>query len=572
MQNCTSPVTFPATSAQKGKTVQETIAGTPQTHWPCAGSHGLGFLDLIPTVTRHFCLCLTLVILTLGATASALAQIQTATVMGGKLEGVVTNGVAAFKGIPFAAPPLHDLRWQAPQPVVPWVGTRKADAFGPSPMQDAAWALIMGSSASISEDCLYLNVWTPAKSPAEKRPVMVWIYGGGFNSGMTSAGLYDGTKLAQKGVVLVSIAYRVGPFGFLATPELSRESGHGSGNYGLLDQVAALQWVQQNIRQFGGDPTRVTIFGESAGGESVSMLTAVPAAKGLFQRVISESGGSMSPLKTGDEIDRMVPTLKLAEANGRKFLEKLGARDLKAARALSAETIQASGIDMGEFWPVADGTVLPGDEYELYLKGQYHDTPVLIGSNSDEGALFVHESFTPESFEQQVRNHFGPDAPTMLRLYPHATDKEAFKSAKDLFRESVFAWPTWAWATLHARHSRYPTFIYYFDHRIPGSPDGSNHATEIGYVFGKLDSWGGGSRPEDRALADLMSAYWVNFAATGNPNGPGLPVWPVFNEKNLNTMVFDQAPGVRPTPNLERLKAFDDYFARQRKQVQPAGL
>ena len=519
---------------------------------------------------KRFLLFLTLLAVTLAAVPSAFAQIQTATVTGGKVEGGITNGVASFEGIPFAAPPLGDLRWKAPQPVVPWTGTRKADAFGPSPMQDAIWAVLMSSPARISEDCLYLNVWTPAKSPAEKLPVMVWIHGGGFSSGMTSASLYDGTKLAKKGVVLVSIAYRLGPFGFLATPELSRESGHGSGNYGLLDQVAGLQWVRRNIRQFGGDPARVTIFGESAGGESVAMLTIVPAAKGLFQRVISESGGSMSPLKTGDQIDRMVPTLKLAEADGRKFLEKLGAHDLPSARALSAETIQASGIDMGQFWPVADGTVLPGDEYDLYVQGKYHDTPVLIGSNSDEGALFVHDRMTPADFEQQVRRHFGPDAQTMLRLYPHATADETFKSAKDLFRESVFAWPTWAWATLHARHSQHPTYVYYFDHHIPGSPDGSNHATEIGYIFDKLDGWGGGSRPQDRALADLMSAYWVNFATTGNPNGPGLPVWPVFTEKNLSAMVFDKAPGARPIPNLEKLKAFDDYFARQRKQAGPS--
>ena len=200
---------------------------------------------------KRFLLFLTLLALTLATVPSAFAQIQTATVTGGKVEGVITNGVAAFEGIPFAAPPLRDLRWKAPQPVVPWTGTRKADAFGPSPMQDAIWAVLMSSPARISEDCLYLNVWTPAKSPAEKLPVMVWIHGGGFSSGMTSASLYDGTKLAQKGVVLVSIAYRLGPFGFLATPELSRESGHGSGNYGLLDQVAGLQWVRWNIRQFG---------------------------------------------------------------------------------------------------------------------------------------------------------------------------------------------------------------------------------------------------------------------------------------------------------------------------------
>jgi len=508
-----------------------------------------------------------LLAITFAVVPSTFGQIQRANVTGGQLAGIVTNAMAVFKGIPFAAPPVGDLRWKAPRPVAAWTGVRAANAFGPSPMQNSFWSLLMGSSAPISEDCLYLNVWTPAKSRAEKLPVMVWIYGGGFFSGMTSAGMYDGAKLAQKGVVLVSIGYRVGPFGFLAHPELSKESGHGSGNYGLMDQIAGLKWVQRNIRQFGGDPSRVTIFGESAGGMSVSMLTAVPAAKGLFQRAISESGGSMSPIKTRNETDRMVASLKLAEDNGRKFLDRLGAHDLKAARALSADTIQNSGIEMGQFWPVADGRLLRGDEYELYLKGDYNDTPVLIGSNSDEGALFVHDKVSPEVFEQQVRKHFGASADAMLRLYPHATEEEAFKSSKDLFRESVFAWPAWAWATLHARNGQHPSYVYYFDHRMPGSPDGSSHATEIVYVFGNLSGWGGGSRPEDHALSDLMSAYWVNFAATGNPNGAGLPVWPAFTEKNPSAMVFDQTPGGRPIPNLEKLKAFDDYFAGQRQIV-----
>lgn len=489
----------------------------------------------------------------------------------GVVEGVLNAdaGVRSFKGIPFAAPPVGDVRWRPPQPVKPWVGVRKADAFGPGPMQDARFAAMMGSSTNLSEDCLYLNVWTPAKNADENLPVMVWIYGGAFVSGMTSVSVYDGTKLAQKGVVLVSIAYRVGPFGFLAHPELSKESGKGSGCYGIQDQVAGLRWVKDNISRFGGDPSRVTVFGESAGGISVSMLTVVPAARGLFQRAISESGGSMAPVKNGNEAGQNVPSLRMAEEAGKSFLSKLGANDLKAARALSAEEIQKAVVGMGLFWPVADGETLPGDQYELYEAGRFNNTPVLIGSNSDEGAMFVRPGATPASFEKQIRDGFGPAAEAILKAYPHSTDAEAFKSSKDIFRESAFAWHTWAWARLQTRKSTNNAFVYYFDHRTPGSPDGASHAAEIGCVFRNLGNWGGASRPEDVAMSDLMSSYWVNFARSGDPNGAGLPLWPAFDEKEMNTMFFGKEPGARPLPNLEKLQAFDGYYAWRRAEAKP---
>jgi len=242
----------------------------------------------------------------------ALSQIYTVQVTGGEIQGAVKNGVASFKGVPFAAPPIGELRWRPPQPVNPWSGVRKAEDFGPAPMQNRGASLLMGGWSPVSEDCLYLNVWTSATNADEKLPVMVWFYGGGFMIGMTSVPAYDGAKLAQKGVVLVSVAYRVGPFGFLAHPELSRESGKGSGCYGLEDQVAALRWVRDNIARFGGDPSRVTIFDESAGGASVSLLTVVPSAKGLFHRAIDESGSVMAPA-------RLHP-LASAEEAGQKFL------------------------------------------------------------------------------------------------------------------------------------------------------------------------------------------------------------------------------------------------------------
>jgi para-nitrobenzyl esterase len=430
---------------------------------------------------------------------------------------------------------------------------------------------MMGGSANVSEDCLHLNVWTAAKSPDEKLPVMVWIYGGAFMSGMTSIPLYDGTKLAQKGVVLVSIAYRVGPFGFLAHPELTKESGKGSGCYGIQDQVAGLRWVKDHIARFGGDPSRVTIFGESAGGISVSMLAVVPAARGLFQRAISQSGGSMAPVKHADEAGQNVPSLKLAEEAGKAFLSKLGANDLQAARALSAEQIQKGGGGFGLFWPAADGETLPGDQYELYLAGKFNDTPVLIGTNSDEGAMFVRPGVTPAVFEKRVRDGFGPAAEVILKAYPHAADAEAFKSMKDILRESAFAWHTWAWAKLQSRQGKSPAFVYYFDHRPAAASDGANHGAEIAHVFGNLGLWGGPPRPEDRALAEMIGSYWINFAKSGDPNGPGLPAWPAFTEKDMKAMVFDQATGARPLPNLEKLLAFDGYYAWRREQAKSGG-
>jgi para-nitrobenzyl esterase len=241
--------------------------------------------------------------------------------------------------------------------------------------------------------------------------------------------------------------------------------------------------------------------------------------------------------------------------------------DLLAGRALSAARIQKGVTGMGQFWPVADGETLLGDQYELFEAGRFNDTPVLIGSNSDEGAMFVGPGVTPAALEKRVRSEFGPAAEGVLKAYPHATDDEAFKSAKDIFRETAFAWPTWVWAKLQATKGKSKAYVYYFDHRTEASPAGASHSAEITYVFRNLGGWGGGSAPEDVALSDLMSSYWVNFAKSGDPNGPGLPAWPAFTEKEMQTMIFDKAPGARPLPNLEKLKAFDGYYAWRREQA-----
>lgn len=505
----------------------------------------------------------------LGAvTSSAHAQIHNARVTGGEVQGIVVNGIASFKGIPFAAPPVGENRWRSPQPVVPWSGVRKADAFAPACMQDTAFAARLGAPTATREDCLYLNVWTPATSSAERLPVMVWIYGGAFVGGATNWPLYDGTHFARKGVVLVSVAYRVGAFGFLADAELSRESGHGSGNYGLEDQIAALKWVRANIARFGGDPHRVTVFGESAGGISVSMLAASPQAKGLYQRAISESGGSLAPPRSGR--GQGVPTLKLAEQTGRSFLAALGANDIRAARRLPAEVVlKAEQKVRGGFWPTLDGYVIVGDEYELYESGRFNDTPVLIGTNSDEGAAFTPPEVSRTAYERQIRAEYGEKADLILAANPHATDAEAHRAAKNNFRDSVFAWSTWRWASLQSEHAgSAKAYLYYFDRRTPASPDGSSHGSEIGFVFGNL------GRPEsppsaaERALSELMSNYWVNFAKNGNPNGPGLPPWPAFSDGKPDVMHFDARPSARVgVPNLEQLMALDKYFAWRRQQA-----
>jgi para-nitrobenzyl esterase len=299
------------------------------------------------------------------------------------------------------------------------------------------------------------------------------------------------------------------------------------------------------------------------------MLAASPAAKGLFHRAISESGGSFAPARFANEAGQNVPTLKMAEASGKSYLDKLGAADIKAARALSAEQIQKGpGGGMGMFWPVADGYVLPNDAYEAYQAGRFNDTPVLIGTNSDEGAMFARGG-TAEAFEKQVRDGYGPAADAILKAYPHATAVEGAKSSKDIFRESAFAWYTWAWARLQTQKGKGKAFIYYFDHRTPATPEGANHGSEISYVFGNFGGPGPGGPPqkEDFALSDLMSSYWTNFAKSGDPNSPGLPKWPAFGEKEQNAMFFDQNSGARPLPNMERLKAFDGYYAWRREQA-----
>jgi para-nitrobenzyl esterase len=483
-------------------------------------------------------------------------------VTGGQIEGILAaEGIRVFKGIPFAQPPTGDLRWKAPQPLKRWAGVKKTQSFGPAPIQSAGMASFVNVKSELSEDCLYLNVWTPAKQDNKNLPVMVWIHGGAFQFGATSQPVFDGSRLAEKGVVVVSIAYRLGIFGFFAHPELSKESGNGSCNYGLLDQIAGLKWINANVSAFGGDPHNVTIFGESAGGIAVSMLAASPKAKGLFHKAISQSGGSFAPTRFSKDGGELVLPLKMAESQGKQYLDSLGAINIASARKLPAGDLIKSNI---QWWPVADNVVLPENPYKLYSQAKFNDCPILIGTNSDEGSPFISPGITPERFQGQMRG-YGIFADTLLAVYPHATAAQAFKSAKDIFRESALAWPTWTWARLQSQYGKSKAFVYYFDMRLPGLTDGAYHSQDLSYVFGNFDNPARKPRPEDLKLSNLIQDYWVNFARTGDPNGNQLPRWDEFKYSDQVVMRLDATSGMQPIPNIEKLRAWDSYFAWRRK-------
>ncbi|HEY2591120.1 MAG TPA: carboxylesterase family protein [Steroidobacteraceae bacterium] len=494
----------------------------------------------------------------------------------GQVEGTVEKGIAVYKGVPFAEAPVGALRWRAPQLPKPWVGVKKAATYAPACEQISRANPALGIPAlPTSEDCLYLNIWSPAKSADERLPVMVWIYGGGFTGGATSIPLYDGTNLARKGVVFVSIAYRLGPFGFLADRELTSESGRSSGNYGLLDQIAGLKWIQRNIAAFGGDPHRVTIFGESAGGIAASMLAASPLANGLFQGAISESGGSFGPARSDDEGGVNVPTLETAEHNGAAFLAALGASTVAEARKLPAEKIlKGPGASMmgGRFWPNFDGYVLPRDQYLLYSVGAQNDTAVLIGTNADEGAIFPHPRDAP-SFVKLVRAQYGAYTDKILAAYPAGSDEQAARSASALMRDTAFGWNTWTWARLQSRTGKGRVYIYYFNHRPP-YPDvpffkgvGATHGAELAYVFGNPAEQNMHFTEEDRALSEAVMTYWTDFAKRSDPNGDGVPHWQSFTARHPVVMHFDSTPQMGTVPNLKQLEALDGYYAWRRSQA-----
>lgn len=469
----------------------------------------------------------------------------------GLVQGTVEDGLTVYRGIPFAAPPVGNLRWRAPLPAAKWDGVRQATQFGPEPVQ--------GTNGS--EDCLYLNVWTPAQSTNDHIPVLVWIYGGGFSAGSTSDQNYSGEQLAKKGVVFVSIAYRVGPLGFLAHPELSAETtNHVSGNYGLLDQIAGLQWVKKNIAAFGGDPGKVTIFGESAGGISVSMLCASPLAKGLFEGAMSESGGSFGPPRPTTYPGENMKRLADAERAGEDFARKAGASSIAELRKIAPHKLPG-GWGSGSAWPIIDGWVIPDDQHKLYAAGKYNDVPVLIGYNSDEGASFWPPK-TPEEYIAGVQKRYGKFADDLIQAYPVGTNSVP-KTARDLMRDAAFGWHTWSWARLQSQTGKSRVFYYYFDQH-PKNEAGSWHGMEVSYVFHHLNPNNPHTSKADLAISDAMSTYWVNFAKFGNPNGKRLPKWPAFSDSHPQVMYFQQTPHLGPVPSADSLKVLDAYFAWRR--------
>jgi para-nitrobenzyl esterase len=464
-----------------------------------------------------------------------------------------TPDVRVFKGIPYAAPPTGDQRWRAPKPAAHWDGVRKADTFSPVCMQ--------GTDRG-SEDCLYLNVWSGAKAAGEKRPVMVWIYGGGYYTGSGSAAMYDGEALAKKGAVIVTINYRLGEFGFFSYPGLTTESDRrGAGNFGVMDSIAALQWVQRNIAAFGGDPKRVTVFGESAGAGLVANLMTIPQAKGLFERAIGESSAwsttHVAPLRT----------LAEAEARGEKIAEGLGAKSLAELRALPAADIQKTGRGDG---PVVDGWLIREDPSKVFAEGKQLDVPVLTGSNRDES--FGTNPHDAQEFIDSARKRFGDLADSFLKVYPASNDEEAKESAFYAGRDEV-AFVMRNWARLQSKQGK-KSYAYFFTEQpplVPGrggrgggqfapGPHGSaTHVSEILYVFNHLDN----SRPwtdQDRQVSDTMSSYWVNFATTGDPNGKGMAKWTPYDDKSKTPMVFGNAPEGAQAPREDRLAFFQSYF------------
>lgn len=477
----------------------------------------------------------------------------------GLISGVTAGAVTAFKGIPYAAPPVGNLRWREPQPAADWKGIRAADrfsagcfqtksgAFGPWSAEFIAKNAMEGGS---SEDCLYLNVWTAAAKSGEKRPVILWIHGGGFTSGSGDVPVYDGDGLAAKGVVMVTINYRLGIFGFLAHPDL-----HPSGNYALLDMIAALRWVHRNIAAFGGDPANVTVAGQSAGAFAVNYLMASPLAKGLFQRAIAESGAAIAGAQP----------LNDAETAGLKFADAQGAKTIAELRAESPDALLKAA---GRYrpGPVIDGYVVPVEVRTIFEQGRQNDVPLLTGWNADDGVSFG-PAPKADAFHAQAQRNYGDLSGDFLKVYPAATDDEAAKSQHALNRDQMFASQGRTWARLQTRTGKSKVFVYFFDRTAPGTDAqtkyGAFHSGEIAYALHALSKWDRPWTDVDRRLENEMSSYWVNFAKTGDPNGRGLPRWPAFTANDERALRLGEDIEAIPIPDKAGLDFFDEWNAKR---------
>jgi len=488
----------------------------------------------------------------------------------GVLEGIAgaDSTVRVFEGVPFAAPPVGALRWQAPQAAAAWTGVRQADHFGARCYQPPVFPDMVFRDKASSEDCLYLNVWTPAPAPKKRLPVLVYFYGGGFVAGSGDEPRYDGTNFAKKGIVVVTINYRLGVFGFFAHPALTAESPHkASGNYGLLDMVAALQWVQRNIGAFGGDPAQVTIGGESAGSASVSALVASPVAAGLFRGAIGESGAMFNTMGV-----LAAPSLDKAEKAGVSFATASGAKSLAELRAMSAEDVLQALVKGGAFRfnPIIDGYFLPEAVSSIYAAGKQNHVALLAGWNADEirgSVLGATPKPTLVSLTGQLKARFGDQAGEAAKVYAASNDEEALAVTGDLANDTFISYSTWKWIEAHAATGHAPVYRFRFDRAVPlpaGSPMPgvmglAGHSWELEYVFGALDSKKAAWGPEDRKASAEIADYFANFIKKSNPNGGGLPKWPAFG-KSHEVMHLDANCHAAPEEHRDRYEFLDKYY------------
>jgi para-nitrobenzyl esterase len=481
------------------------------------------------------------------------------TVAGGTLQGVREAGLHMFKGIPFAAPPVAELRWRAPRPVAAWNGVRKADAFGPRCMQRPVFSDMRFRSNGVSEDCLYLNVWTATTDAAARQPVLVYFYGGGFIAGDGSEYRYDGASMARRGITTVTVNYRLDVFGLLAHPELTKESAHGaSGNYTLLDQAAALRWVHENIAAFGGDRSRITIAGESAGSMSVSALMASPLSKGLIAGVIGESGSAL----------QSYPPLAEAEKSGVEFAEAAGVRSLAELRRLPAAVLLELAGKPGtpRTGIILDGYFFPKDAIRIFTAGEQSRVPLLAGTNSREAwaeSILGGGPPTLENFRRSVQQKFPePAGSRLLALYPAAKDADVEQAAGELANDLFLSFSTWRWVELHGKTSGQPTYYYFYAQPRPATvadpaapvPQGAVHSAEIEYALGNLATnpvfaW----TADDHRVSEVMQGYFANFIKTGSPNGAGLPQWDPYSRGDRHArMRIDATTRAEPDPRRAR--------------------
>jgi para-nitrobenzyl esterase len=529
--------------------------------------------------------------LTVAAIAQSNNEVPQAKTANGTIEGTTEqSGIRSFKGIPFAQPPVGELRWKEPQPAKNWQGVRPAKKFGPRAMQLALFGDMGFRSDGMNEDCLYLNVWTPAKSAKERLPVLVYFYGGGFMAGDGSEPRYDGESMARKGIVTLTVNYRLGLFGFFAHPELTKESPHrASGNYGYLDQSAALRWVQQNIEAFGGDPKKVTIAGESAGSVSVSAQMVSPLSKGLIAGAIGESGSLLGTLPPAP--------LSEGEKNGVEFTTSVGAKSLADLRAMPADKLleATAKVPFGRFSATVDGYFFPKPPSQLFAAGEQAHVPLLAGWNSEEmnaRVVLGQEKPTPENYTKAVQKLYGEQASEVLKLYSGTTEDEILQAATDLASDRFIGYSTWKWADIQSKTGGKPVYRYLYSRPRPAmTPEmgnaapglaggvvksdapaakapparGAVHSAEIEYAMGnlatnKVYAW----TSDDYKVSEVMQNYFANFIKTGNPNGSGLPAWSaVTNGNAVPVMHIDVTTRQEPEQKRGRYLFLDPLYSKQ---------